>query len=411
MKTKRLTCITADNHNKFYNMTENDDGTFTVEYGRIDQSSRTTTYPMSRWETIYNQKISRGYTDVTELYIVGNSVSEVKKTSSPLDKVIVKLQKYAKAMVELNYKISTQSVTPKMIVDSQEVIDFVARYVNNFVASRRSTIDLDVINSSLLKLFTILPRKMKKVQDYLVSQETLNGMAKDEMYHELNRIIRREQATLDALSATVSSDNSETEDLGIMDQLGITMKEKDADLEEMVLRMLGDIKHKYSNCWYVTNTSTQERFDANLKSRRGVHKKVMFFWHGSKNENWLSIIKNGLMIRPSGVATTGSMFGDGLYFADRAKKSYNYTSGRGSYYAHGDSKVAYMAIFSVNVGKYHKVRKHTSECYGFSKAYLKKKGNFDSVYAIKGIDLVNDEYIAYDPAQCTIHALVELKCD
>lgn len=411
MKTKRLTCITADNHNKFYNMTENDDGTFTVEYGRIDQSSRTTTYPMSRWETIYNQKISRGYTDVTELYIVGNSVSEVKKTSSPLDKVIVKLQKYAKAMVELNYKISTQSVTPKMIVDSQEVIDFVARYVNNFVASRRSTIDLDVINSSLLKLFTILPRKMKKVQDYLVSQETLNGMAKDEMYHELNRIIRREQATLDALSATVSSDNPETEDLGIMDQLGITMKEKDADLEEMVLRMLGDIKHKYSNCWYVTNTSTQERFDANLKSRRGVHKKVMFFWHGSKNENWLSIIKNGLMIRPSGVATTGSMFGDGLYFADRAKKSYNYTSGRGSYYAHGDSKVAYMAIFSVNVGKYHKVRKHTSECYGFSKAYLKKKGNFDSVYAIKGIDLVNDEYIAYDPAQCTIHALVELKCD
>lgn len=96
MKTKRLTCITADNHNKFYNMTENGDGTFTVEYGRIDQSSRTTTYPMSRWETIYNQKISRGYTDVTELYIVGNSVSEVKKTSSPLDKVIVKLQKYAK---------------------------------------------------------------------------------------------------------------------------------------------------------------------------------------------------------------------------------------------------------------------------------------------------------------------------
>lgn len=298
-----------------------------------------------------------------------------------------------------------------MIADSQEVIDFVARYVNNLVASRRSTIDLDVINSSLLKLFTILPRKMKKVQDCLVSQETLNGMAKDEMYHELNRIIRREQATLDALSATVSSDNPETEDLGIMDQLGIKMKEKDTDLEEMVLRMLGDIKHKYSNCWYVTNTSTQERFDANLKSRRGVHKKVMFFWHGSKNENWLSIIKNGLMIRPSGVATTGSMFGDGLYFADRAKKSYNYTSGRGSYYAHGDSKVAYMAIFSVNVGKYHKVRKHTSECYGFSKAYLKKKGNFDSVYAIKGIDLVNDEYIAYDPAQCTIHALVELKCD
>ena len=411
MKTKRLTCITADNHNKFYNMTENDDGTFTVEYGRIDQSSRTTTYPMSRWETIYNQKISRGYTDVTELYIVGNSVSEVEKTSSPLDKVIVKLQKYAKAMVELNYKISTQSVTPKMIADSQEVIDFVARYVNNFVASRRSTIDLDAINSSLLKLFTILPRKMKKVQDYLVSQETLNGMAKDEMYHELNRIIRREQATLDALSATVSSDNPEAEDLDIMDQLGITMKEKDADLEEMVLRMLGDIKHKYSNCWYVTNTSTQERFDANLKSRRGVHKTVMFFWHGSKNENWLSIIKNGLMIRPSGVATTGSMFGDGLYFADRAKKSYNYTSGRGSYYAHGDSKVAYMAIFSVNVGKYHKVRKHTSECYGFSKDYLKKNGNFDSVYAVKGIDLVNDEYIAYDPAQCTIHALVELKCD
>jgi poly [ADP-ribose] polymerase len=37
------------------------------------------------------------------------------------------------------------------------------------------------------------------------------------------------------------------------------------------------------------------------------------------------------MIRPSGAVYTGSMFGDGIYFADKAAKSIGYSSLSGSY--------------------------------------------------------------------------------
>ena len=68
-----------------------------------------------------------------------------------------------------------------------------------------------------------------------------------------------------------------------------------------------------------------------------------------------------------------------------------------------------MALFSVRVGKYKNIYKHTPECYTFTKKKLQDMGNYDSVYAHKGVDLVNDEFIIYDVNQCSIYALIELK--
>lgn len=56
----RLECTTGG-HNKFYEMTENGDGTFTARYGAIGTSGATKTYPMSKWPSIYNEKIRKGY--------------------------------------------------------------------------------------------------------------------------------------------------------------------------------------------------------------------------------------------------------------------------------------------------------------------------------------------------------------
>ncbi len=48
-------------------------------------------------------------------------------------------------------------------------------------------------------------------------------------------------------------------------------------------------------------------------------------WHGSRLENFASILTNGLKINPGkNVIKTGSMFGNGLYFANFGKKSSGY---------------------------------------------------------------------------------------
>lgn len=59
-QTVRLEC-TTDGHNKFYEMTENGDGTFTARYGAIGTTGATKVYPMSKWPDIYNSKIHKGY--------------------------------------------------------------------------------------------------------------------------------------------------------------------------------------------------------------------------------------------------------------------------------------------------------------------------------------------------------------
>jgi poly [ADP-ribose] polymerase len=140
-----------------------------------------------------------------------------------------------------------------------------------------------------------------------------------------------------------------------------------------------------------------------------LDKKEEIFWHGSRNENWIHILEKGLLIRPSSAIQTGSMFADGIYFADKAKKSFGYTSANNSYWARGSSDTAIMALYKVHVGNQYKIKHHTSECYKFSKKYLKDKGNYDSCWAIGGADLKNDEFVVYDISQATIFALVEFR--
>lgn len=56
------------------------------------------------------------------------------------------------------------------------------------------------------------------------------------------------------------------------------------------------------------------------------HGNKMLLWHGTRAENLVGILQTGFRIAPKEATRTGSMFGDGIYFADVFSKSYNYTS-------------------------------------------------------------------------------------
>jgi hypothetical protein len=46
-------------------------------------------------------------------------------------------------------------------------------------------------------------------------------------------------------------------------------------------------------------------------------------WHGTKNENLMSILLKGLKIKPPNAHETGSLFGKAIYFSDKFSKSLN----------------------------------------------------------------------------------------
>ena len=137
------------------------------------------------------------------------------------------------------------------------------------------------------------------------------------------------------------------------------------------------------------------------------NKTTDLLWHGSRTENWWSIISTGLKIRPSNAIYTGSMFGNGIYFANKADKSAKYTSLSGSYWAHGSDSVGYLALYEVYLGKCKDITHHTSSCYDLDYNKVNKEG-YDCVFAHGGADLVNDEIIVYRPEQCTVKYIVEI---
>ena len=76
---------TNDHHNKFYEMKENNDGaSFTASWGKIGFKGGTQIYGMNEWNKIYNNKLNKGYKDISNStqpsnWIQGMSVAQRKK--------------------------------------------------------------------------------------------------------------------------------------------------------------------------------------------------------------------------------------------------------------------------------------------------------------------------------------------
>ena len=62
----KLICVTENNNNKFYYMEDLNNGSFKVTYGRVGATETVITYPISLWDKKYNEKIKKGYIDVSE---------------------------------------------------------------------------------------------------------------------------------------------------------------------------------------------------------------------------------------------------------------------------------------------------------------------------------------------------------
>lgn len=405
---KHLVMVTAGaNNNKYYNMTPNGDS-WTAEYGRIGSSSQVRVYSRSQWDSKYNEKIRKGYVDQTDLVQDLISVEKPKTKSEykeienkVIAEIVQRLQDMAKKAIDENYTISSNKVTQAMVDEAQNIID-----------SLLDIKDVDAFNSKLLKLFTVIPRKMSSVQYYIAKQ-----------FEDFEKIIRREQDLLDVMKGQViqkqvieeteDEDNTPIYDKTILEQLGLVFEECDANDIATIKVALGSCADKFHKAWRVTNLNTQSRFDKFVKDND--IKDVRLLFHGSRNENWWSIINSGLVLRPTNAVITGKLYGYGLYFAPKAQKSLGYTSLNGSYWARGNSNSGFMALMNIAYGVPYDVYDFNSKYGNLNYDGLQQfKKGANCLHAHAGASmgyssLRNDEIIVYKEEQCTIKYLVELK--
>ena len=396
-----LIMVTTANNNKFYNCFPEGD-TFRVEYGRVDSTVTTVRYPMRDWDKKIKEKLKKGYKDITDLKadLVSEAVAKnpdenyKKIENEAIRKIVDTLQSLAKETVRKNYTIAASAVTQAMIDKAQEIINDLST----------DGLGVNEFNNTLLRLFEAIPRRMTKVNDYL-SKST----------DEFAKILQREQDLLDVLAGqvyvkpdVVKKEHVEPGEQTILEELGLVFEECDDNDIKLIKKLMNESKDKFRNAWRVKNLKTQEMFDKFVADNNIKDTKLLF--HGSRSENFWSIIKTGLLIRPSNAVFTGAMFSSGIYFAPKCQKSIGYTSLAGSYWAGGHSNKAYMAIFEVAYGTPHVIYQHDSSCYNYNYDVLQSKNpkcHCLHASASKGM-LRNDEIVFYRTDQMTIKYLIEI---
>jgi poly [ADP-ribose] polymerase len=283
---------------------------------------------------------------------------------------------------------------------TQVMIDEAQLTLNNLMSLE----NVEMFNKILIELFNTIPRKMGRVKDHLTNKK-----------EEFAKVIQREQDLLDVMKGQVVQQLVEDEVIEnefqpiqtVLDARGLIFEETTNEEMGMIKKNLGEISNKFYRAWKVINTKTQERFDNFIKINN--IKQIKHLWHGSRNENWWSIINSGLVLRPSAVIT-GKMFGHGIYFAPKAQKSLGYTSLNGSYWAGGNSNSAFMSLYDIAYGKAYDVHSFDNKFNNFNYEKLQSSSiGANCLHAHAGSMLRNDEIIVYREEQTTIKYLVELK--
>ena len=389
MREIYLIMVNAENNNnKFYHMKELGD-MFEVRYGRVGKSETVRTYPIYDWDKKYNEKIKKGYRDVTDMYEVAANEDYKSSDNTVIDNLLETLFSYSNNYLNKNYTIGSERVTCKMIEAAQNLLVQMQRCAENN--------DVYKFNYTYERLLTTIPRNINNVRNVIAKEK-----------EDMTDIIEREQSKLNVMESSVALNTSNNKDgKTLAETMGIEIREVTKEEEENIIKHLNnDTKRHFKRAFKVVNKKTAKKFDTFCKKNDYSEDDVKYMYHGSRNQNWVGILSQGLLLNPK-APITGKMFGYGIYGSPTSRKSQGYSSLSGSYWTGGRSHHGFIAVFKFAM----KDPMHVDRTNPFFRSVtykkLQNKGH-DSVFAHKGNALRNDEVIVYNEAQVDIEYLIEV---
>lgn len=402
---KYLILVNADeNKNEFYKMGDMGGGEWSATYGRVGEKqgrSRATRnvmipkrYPDYMYGIKLVEKLSKGYQDKSSCH--GLTVLRKNSLDAPVSgikdkqvaKLVEKLMAYAQNVIKQNYTVSFTDVTAEMITQANAEIN-----------AMRKSHTLKEFNEHLLELMHIIPRKIDGRGDAGVKRMLASDVS---VYAD---ILVRETDLLGIMEGQIIMNQETKQNDNILDKMGLTIIEATHEEIEQVKKHLNDsLEPKLKQVFAVSNQNTQNHFEKHLRdyeNKTNSKSITKLFWHGSRNANWFSILQKGLMLNPD-AAITGKMFGNGIYFAPSATKSWGYTSA-GKWNGESSNEV-YMALYETAYGVPYAVDTYKGDWNGYSYKRLQAEHpGCSCVHAKKSRGMLyNDEVIFYCEDQITI---------
>lgn len=331
-----LACVNSESNNyKFYEMT--DDGSQIIaHYGRINADSgersgkRSTSFSRDMFWIRYYEKLSKGYEDFSEVfeqsedYVPESATVSTERDDNPDALALFdKLYQFAKGHIAEHTHL-TEKPTVAQVKKAGDLLEHLTQATG-----------VKAFNRTLKQLMVLIPRKIEvgsgdSVDNYM-AERTAN----------FSDIISRERDLYRAMKGVQQNTSSDT-----FQQHNVMVFPANEKQKQEVLNHLEDSERRQvKNIYRVIPCDQRRRFNEYCKTHQ--IDEVRELWHGSTNENWLSIIENSVSLDHA----CYGMFGRGLYFAPSSNKSQGYTSNRGSYWANGNDSTYYMGLFATAFGK------------------------------------------------------------
>jgi poly [ADP-ribose] polymerase len=381
--------ITPDNNNKFYTMSyDGVSDTFEVERGRVEVTKiQEKPVPISKYDSVLKSKLKKGYKDVTHLVgvAVDKDVAFKKEKDSKVQQFVELMERYRNNLVSSTYtKAST--VTKAQVDEAQATLDKLVEKKNS---------STDVKNKLLVELYSIIPRKMNKVQNYLIPSIKLED------------ILAKEQDNLDAISSSVDTSVLTEHDNTLLTNIGLKMESVDHSTVNEIQYLMSQPTY-YSNK-PLKNADVDVYRIVNEREDKVYHKKKealpvkdsKFLIHGTRNSSVLSIFEQGLKIRPAGnFHFAGKVYGNGNYYSETVAKSLNYT---------GNDVDKVLLVYEVLIGNpFVYSGWYRGNSFPLTEAELLKRG-FHSTFVKAGNGLLNSEIIVYNEQQQRLAYLIHIK--
>lgn len=367
----QLTSI-GGNNNKFYHVTFFDDGTATVHWGRVGSSGETQNVGHgTAWSRI-DGKLRKGYVEIELNTPV--MVSGVQSVGAAEDQLVDWIFREANERIGQTLAVALDELSPKQIARGRGLI-------TDFAAKQARSYHVQDLGQVLEEYYNTIPTRLPSKLDMLELISSFDPASEETRLDQL-------EAGLTTTIA-VQSGNSQYAALGVQLKWLDPSSEDYRTVKEYIAKTAGNA-YRIDGIYTVKIPAERDAFEDNLIGTN----YITSLYHGTRNPNIRHILKSGLRVPNHNQVSNGSRFGRGIYFADKAQRSMNYTASTGNI-------PRMMFIADVALGKQAKLA-------GDDQRLTAPPSGYDSVWGVQAHSGM-DEFIIYRAPQQTIRFIVTFR--